>query len=126
MSFFKSSPGKILFFTKNSKKYYSGEYTLILSPQFYWVKRVKLPVNSEYKAKKLIPSIFEDSLPPNEEYEYDVKYEKDRGTFIAIAYSPNYIYKYIKEKILSDAKVKGIYLAQYELSSLETCIGIDE
>ena len=126
MSFFEKSVGKIVFFTKNSPKYFTGEYSLILSPQFYWVKRVELPVKSEYKAKKLAPSVFEGSLPEGETYEYDVKYEKDRGTFIVIAYSKEYIYKSIREKISSKAKIRGIYFAQYELKDLQTCIAIDE
>ena len=126
MSFFERPTGKILFFTKNSPKYFTGDYSLILSPQFYWVKRVKLPVKSEYKAKKLAPSVFEGSLPEGETYFYDVKYEKDRGTFIVIAYSKEYIYRSIKEKFSPKAKIRGIYFAQYELKDLKTCIAIDE
>jgi len=126
MSFFKKPTGKILFFTKNSPKYFTGDYSLILSPQFYWVKRVKLPVKSEYKAKKLAPSVFEGSLPDSENYEYDVKYEKDRDTFIVIAYSKEYIYKAIREKFSPKAKIRGIYFAQYELKDLKTCIAIDQ
>jgi hypothetical protein len=126
MSFFERPTGKIVFFTKNSPKYFTGDYSLILSPQFYWVKRVKLPVKSEYKAKKLAPSVFEGSLPEGETYFYDVQYEKDRGTFIVIAYSKEYIYKHIREKISPTAKIRGIYFAQYELKDLKTCIAIDE
>ncbi len=126
MNLFSSSSGKVIFFTKKSSKYYEGEYSLILSPEFYWVKRVKLPVNSEYKAKKLAPSVFEGALPKDEEFLYDVKYEKDRDTFIIIAYSPNQISKAIKEKIYPGVKIKGIYFAQYELENLQTCIAIDD
>jgi len=126
MSFFKRPAGKILFFTKNSPKYFTGEYSIILSPQFYWVKRVKLPVKSEFRAKKLAPSIFEGTLPKNEEFFYSVKYEKDRGTFIVIAYSKKYIHDQIRHKIAKTAKIKGIYFAQYELAELKTCIAIDE
>jgi len=125
MSFFERPTGKIIFFTKNSSKYFTGDYSLILSPQFYWVKRVKLPVKSEYKAKKLAPSVFEGSLPEGDTYHYDVKYEKDRDTFIVIAYSKEYIYKSIREKISPKAKIRGIF-AQYELKDLKTCIAIDD
>jgi len=126
MNFFESSTGKIVFFTKNSPEYLSGEYSVVLSPQFYWVKRVKLPVKSEYKAKKLAPSVFEGSLPEGEEYFYDVKHEKDRGTFIVIAYSKEYIYNAIREKFSPSAKIKGVYFAQYELEGLKSCIAIDK
>jgi hypothetical protein len=126
MSFFEKQVGKVVFFTKNSPKYFAGDYSLILSPQFYWIKRVKLPVKSEYKAKKLAPSVFEGSLPEGETYFYDVKYEKDRDSFIVIAYSKEHIYKAIKEKFSSTSKILGIYFAQYELKDLDTCIAIDE
>jgi len=126
MSFFKRPAGKILFFTKNSPKYFTGEYSIILSPQFYWIKRVKLPVKSEFRAKKLAPSVFEGSLPKNEEFLYDVKYEKDRDTFIIIAYSKTHIKDAIRKKISPTAKIKGIYFAQHELGELKTCIAIDE
>jgi len=126
MSFFDRPTGKILFFTKNSPKYFTGDYSLILSPQFYWVKRVKLPVKSEYRAKKLAPSVFEGSLPEGEQYFYDVKYEKDKDSFIVIAYSKEYIYKFIREKMSPKTKIRGIYFAQYELKDLKTCIAIDE
>ena len=126
MSFFKRPVGKILFFTKNNPKYFTGEYSLILSPQFYWVKRVKLPVKSEFRAKKLAASVYEGTLPKDDKYFYDVKYEKDRGTFIVIAYSKKYIYEEIRKKIAPTAKIRGIYFAQYELGELKTCIAIDE
>jgi len=125
MNFFSKDTGKILFFTKNSPKYFTGHYSIILSPQFYWVKRVELPVTSEYKAKKLAPSIFEGSLP-HDRFEYSAKFEKDRGTFILIAFNKEDIYAEIKKKFFSSAKISGIYFAQYELGSLETCIAIDE
>lgn len=125
MSFFKKDNGKILFFTKNSSKYFTGSYSIILSPQFYWVKRVELPVTSEYKAKKLAPSVFEGSLP-HDRFEYSAKFEKDRGTFILIAFNKEDIYAEIKKKFFSSAKISGIYFAQYELGNLDTCIAIDD
>jgi hypothetical protein len=124
MNFFKRDHGKILFFTKNSTKRYSGLYSLILSPQFYWIKRVKLPITSEYRAKKLAPSLFDGTLPDGK-FEYIIKYEKDRGTFIAIAYDKDYIFSEIQKRFLSNAKVAGIYFAQFELNRLESCISID-
>lgn len=125
MNFFSKDNGKILFFTKNSPKYFTGSYSIILSPQFYWVKRVELPVTSEYKAKKLAPSIFEGSLP-HDKFEYTVKFEKERGTFILIAYDKEEIFAQIKKNFFSSAKISGIYFAQYELVNLETCIAIDD
>jgi len=74
----------------------------------------------------LAPSVFEGSLPDGEEYEYDVKYEKDKDKFIVIAYSKKYIYNEIKEKFASTTKIRGIYFAQYELSDLDSCIAIDK
>ena len=36
---------------------------VILSPSLYWVKKLSLPVKYVREVKKLLPSIFEDTLP---------------------------------------------------------------
>jgi hypothetical protein len=41
----------------------SKKVNIILSPSLYWVKKMSLPVTNVREVKKLLPSIFEDSLP---------------------------------------------------------------
>jgi len=97
-------------------------YDVILSPEFYWVKKVELPVKKISAARKLAESIFEGSLPDGE-FAYEVS--KAGDDFVIIAYDKEGISKEIAEKFTKDAKVSSIYFAQNEFADLEECCGID-
>ncbi len=119
---FKSN-SKILYLSSKTAIQESGNFDVILSPQFYWVKRVSLPVSNQRGAKRLAQSIYEGSLPEGE-FSYEVS--KDGDEFIIIAYDKNSISSMISEKFTKNAKVSGIYFAQNEFSNLVGCCGIDE
>jgi len=59
------------FITKNFGKKIDAKSDIILSPEFYWVKKVSLNVKFTNEVKKMAPSIFEGILP-NGEFEYRV------------------------------------------------------
>jgi hypothetical protein len=98
-------------------------YDVILSPEFYWVKKVELPVKKISAAKKLAESIFEGSLPSGE-FAYEVSKADD--DFVIIAYDKEGISKEIAQKFTKDAKVSSIYFAQNEFADLEDCCGVDQ
>ncbi len=114
---------KLLYFTQNSPVREIGEYTLILSPSFYWVKKVNLPVKKISAAKKLAESIYEGSLPAGD-YAYDVS--KSGDDFIIIAYDKEKISQEISKKFIKNAKVNSVYFAQNEFTDLTECCGIDQ
>jgi len=76
---------------------------LILSTSFYWVKKEQLPVKKVHEAKKLLPAIFDGSLPDGN-YKYIAEYAEESGWF--------YIYAYDEEKIAKDLESIGIDLTQ--------------
>ncbi len=117
------SKTKILYFTQNSPIHEIGNYNLILSPMFYWVKKVSLPVKKVGAAKKLAESIYEGSLPKGD-FAYEVSKAGDE--FIIIAYDKESIAKEIGEKFVKNAKVEAVYFAQNEFSDLKQCCGIDK
>jgi len=117
------SDSKILYLSSKTSIQKSGKFDVILSPQFYWVKRVSLPVSSLSGAKRLAQSIYEGSLPEGD-FSYEVSKVDDE--FIIIAYDKNSISSIISEKFTQDAKVSGIYFAQNEFLDLQGCCGIDE
>lgn len=96
---------------------------LILSPEYYWVKKLSLPVKYTREAKRLLPSIFEDSLPPAN-YSYMVYREGDQ--FIAFAYEDRKILEAIESKGIAFSNIAHIYFAQSELSTLEVPHAITE
>jgi hypothetical protein len=99
-----------------------GEYNVILSPELYWVKRVKLPVKKVSAAKKLAESIFEGTLPSGD-YAYEVS--KSGEEFVIVAYEKDGVSKLLKDKFTKDAKISSVYFAQHEFGELTECCGID-
>ncbi len=101
----------------------SGHYSVILSPQFYWVKKVQLPVKSIAQAKKLAESVFEGNLPAGK-YSYEVT--KAEGQFIIIAYDKENLSEILNNYFTDKAKVDALYFSQYEFSDLDACCAIDD
>jgi len=112
----------ILFLHQKMQPRKKGRYSVILSPQFYWVKKVQLPVKSTAQAKKLAQSVFEGNLPDGD-YSYEVN--KVGGEFIIIAYDKENLSQLINDYFIDEAKVDAIYFSQYEFSDLDACCAID-
>jgi len=108
---------------EGSLEYESGtKVKLILSPSLYWVKKLSLPVSSVRDVKKLLPSIFEESLPVSH-YSYSV-YKKD-DDFIAFAYEDKKIFELLKKLHITYSDVVSIHFAQSEFESLEGALEVN-
>ncbi len=107
-----TNKGKLIFLYKGftcPKK--NVKYDILLSPQFYYIKREELPIKSIYKAKKLAPSILEDLLDEDRKYQFEV-IKDDNGWFF-IAYNPNEIKDYLEEECnIKPHQINRIYFAQ--------------
>ncbi|OQX72732.1 MAG: hypothetical protein B6D59_07630 [Campylobacteraceae bacterium 4484_4] len=110
------------YLTKKSPLRTKGRYSVILSPEFYWIKRVSLPVKRAREAKRLAESVFEGLLPSGE-YEYQVIKEGDQ--FLIIAYDRELIQKALKEHFSGTSEIAGVYFAQNELKDLKGCTTIN-
>jgi len=104
----------------------ASKYDFVLLPQFYISKREKLPVKYAFQAKKLAPSILEESLPTDYEYEYLVKKDGDYWQFFA--YAPKEIEDFLKVCCsIPSYKIGKIYFADQLKDVLKKIpIGIDE
>lgn len=98
---------------------------LVLSPQFYWVKYVSLPVQTETNANKLAASIFEGYLPQGD-YKYLSIKAKKEGKFILLAYNEKKIYDFLASSVNSLEAIHGIYFAQNEFINLEDTLSTDK
>lgn len=96
---------------------------VVLSPALYWVKKVSLPVKYVRDAIKLLPSIFEDTIP---EGKYSYSAYKSGDDFIAFAYEDRVILDTLHAKGVTTAHIANIYFAQSELSHLEHGVKINE
>ncbi|MDQ7067488.1 MAG: hypothetical protein Q9M40_05705 [Sulfurimonas sp.] len=96
---------------------------LILSVKIYWVKKISLPLSSVREVKKLLPSIFEDSLP---EGHYSYYAYKDEEEFILFAYEDKKILDLISSKGISSADIASVHFAQCEFAHIEVPMSINE
>jgi len=99
------------------------QVNIILSPSLYWVKKLSLPIKSVREVKKLLPSIFEDSISGGE-YSYEAY--KAGDDYFVFAYEDKRILELLKEKNISPSSVKKIYFAQSELSDITKPLKIDD
>lgn len=75
---------------------------ILLTPQFYTIKREALPVKYAYQAKRIAPSLFDGLLEKLEYQKYFVFKEEEQWVFVA----------YDVEKIKTFLEAKGIALSQ--------------
>ncbi len=105
---------KVILYTKDFNEKITELVDVILSPQYYWIKKIDIPVKSQSEAKKIAKNIFKFD---DKEYFFDAF--KLNGKYFAIA-----IKKDLKLKI--DKKyIKTIRVAQVELYKFE-CINVSK
>ena len=98
-------------------------FNIILSPSFYWVKRVSLPVQSLREVKKLLPSLFEDTVPKGA-YNY-YAYEDD-DAYLVFAYDDKKILDLLTERGITPDQINEVYFAQSEFQDIDQAVSIDE
>ena len=89
--------------------------SIVLSPALYWVKKLSLPVKYARDVKKLLPSIFEETLPEGH-YSYSVY--KSGDEFFGFAYEDKKIIDLLSKNEINSADINGVYFAQSELSDI--------
>ncbi len=126
MSLFNSNGVLILLHRELSSVEKAPLYDIILSPQFYISRREQLPVKSTFQAKKLAPSILEEYL--SSEYDYEYLVEKDGDSWLLYAYSPREIEEFLMSCCdIEKHKIGKIYFADQLKSRLsKQPIGVDE
>jgi hypothetical protein len=127
MALWKQHTDTAIFITKDSKQVDLSKPTnVVLSPEYYWVKRATIPVKHRYKAKLYAASIMEDFIPNGENYEYEVFKTDKAQEFIIIAYDKKEILQLLKEKFYDTKNINSIYWAQTLFNDIKECIKIDK
>ena len=121
------SINKVLFLDPNNSfiltQVDTKKIDVILSPALYWVKKLSLPISNLREVRKLLPSIFEDTLPPAH-YSYMV-YKKGEE-LIAFAYEDKKILEFLKSRGISNANIKSIRFAQSEFEEMQEALSVNE
>jgi len=89
---------------------------ILLSPQFYTMKKEQLPIKYAFQAKKIAPSLFDNLLDSIEGIEYFVY--KSGENWIFIAYNPDEIYDSILKEGIKAEHIGKIFFAQQILEFL--------
>lgn len=97
---------------------------VMLTPQFYTLKKEALPVKYAYQAKKIAPSLFEGLLEDGASYEYMVHKEGDAWAFIA--YDTERITTFLESKGIPASKVGKIFFAQQAVDSFTAPLALSE
>jgi len=97
---------------------------IMLSPQFYTLKREALPVKYAYQAKKIAPSLFEGLLDNKGTYEYAVFKEEEGWAFVA--YDIEQITTFLASKGIAPEKIAKVYFAQEALPAFSAPVVLNE
>ncbi len=98
-------------------------FDLILSPSFYWVKHVSIPIKSTSELKKFLPSLFEDTVP---EGKYSYYAYPDGDAYLAFAYDDKSILNSLSKQGLNTEQINKVYFAQSEFQDLQEAVSVDE
>jgi hypothetical protein len=88
---------------------------LMLTPQFYTLKREAIPVQYAYQAKRIAPSLFDGLLDDAKHYSYFVTKEED--TWLFIAYDMQEIELFLEEKGIFPENVGKVFFAEQAATS---------
>lgn len=114
---------KSVFLDPNSPPFHLDEkVNIILSPSLYWVEKVTLPVKYLRDVKKILPSLFEDTLPIGD---YSYSAYKSGDAFFIFAYQDKLILDTLAEKKIMPLHVENIYFAQSVLGHIQDPIKIN-
>ena len=88
---------------------------IMLSPQFYTLKKETLRVKYAHQAKKIATSLFDGLLEEERNYQYTVFKEDEQWVFIA--YDQKEIRAFLRSKGILETQVEKVYFAQEALAS---------
>jgi hypothetical protein len=91
---------------------------VILSPEFYWTKKVVLPVQNVNQSRKLIKSIFEEDLENIKNYQF-ITIQLKNEEFLGIAYNQKEIENKLLEANINLDVVNNLYFSTLELKSYD-------
>jgi len=106
---------KKVFLTSNTKfnEIKNTKIELIVSPEFYWVRKFEIPVKTETQARHVLPTLFEDIVNENESLTYQVIKLED-NLFLCFAFNNKKIYEAIKKAMIPTSSIQALYFAQNE------------
>ena len=124
MSFLGNSKALLLVYSGMKEQSLSHSVNIMLTPQFYTLKKESLPLKYLYQAKKIAPSLFDGLIENPEKYNYFVYREEKKWVFIA--YDLEAINSFLLHKGISPGQLGKIFFAQQVFSSFSSPVLLGE
>jgi len=124
LSFLEQDKELLLVHTNMDKVFLSKSVNVMVTPQFYTVKKETLPVKYAYQAKKIAASLFDGLLDEEGSYEYEVIREEEHWIFIA--YDIEKIIIFLESKGIFKEKISKFFFAQQALGSFTKPLVLNE
>ena len=124
MSFLGNSKALLLAYCGMKEQSLSDFVNIMLTPQFYTLKKEKLPIKYLYQAKKIAPSLFDGLVEDSQTCDYLVYKEGDEWIFIA--YDLEGISDFLISKGIKPEQVAKIFFAQQSSASFTAPVLLGE
>ena len=102
----------------------SDDVNVMLTPQFYTLKKEALPVSYAYQAKRIAPSLFDGLLEEGRKYDYMVWREEEEWVFLA--YDLEMIRSFLERKGFALEHVSKLFFAQQSVGLLDKPLLVGE
>jgi len=110
---------KIFLTTKTKISNIVGSLEIIISPEYYWVRKFEIPVKTETQARHVLPTLFEDIIDDSSSLTYQV-IKLEENIFLCFAYNNKKIYEAIKSLNIPISNISSIYFAQNECQNFKS------
>lgn len=124
MSFLVNNKALLLAYSGMKEQSLSHSVNIMLTPQFYTLKKEMLPLKYLYQAKRIAPSLFDGLFENSEKYDYLVYKEEEEWIFIA--YDLEAISDFLLSKSIKPEQVSKIFFAQQASSSFTAPVLLGE
>jgi hypothetical protein len=102
----------------------SHSVNIMLTPQFYTMKKETLPLKYQYQAKRIAPSMFDGLLDTSGSYDYLVY--RENNTWVFIAYDTESIKNFLASKGIKAEQVAKMFFAQQALQAFTKPVYLGE
>jgi len=102
------------------------DINVMVTPQFYTLKKEALPVKYAYQAKRVAPAIFDGLLEDSSEYEYMVFKDGDDDEWTLIAYNLNKIRSFLLSKGFVIDTISKLFFAQQVVDMFDRPVAIGD
>ncbi len=124
MSFISRHQKETFFITRDFNQKITSKSNIILSPEFYWAKKVALNVHFAYEVKKMAPSLFDGALPSGD-FEYTV-FKISKNNYIVVAYDILSIKEKLRQLGIKTELIERVYIAQSEFGSDDISLRVND